>query len=249
MGKTCVQTQEDLSFFSNWKTWRSLIVPGFLGGTVPLKSGWIRAMLVLGIPIYEIAYSLGRMRGGLGGVILEDDPQRAPGTVGTYNDNTVRNIEIPSANGHASARALATLAAAMAEGGEINGVRLLSRGATERAQMGGVVDSMGLGGRLTNGDFRKNNTFTNAGWNQFQELPRGSGRDGWTGWLGIGGSVLQWTTSVVGCIGAQQQQRQQPRIGFGFCGNHMHLVPTNERAAKLQHVTKVCATKLASSKL
>ena len=66
---------------------------------------------------------------------------------------------------------------------------------------------------------------------------------------GIGGSVQQWTTPIVGRIGAQQQQQQQPRIEFGLCGNHMHLVPTNERTAKLQHMIKACATKLASSKL
>ena len=47
-------------------------------------------------------------------MILPEDPERVPGL---FNDPVVRSIEIPSTNGHASARALATLAAAMAEGG------------------------------------------------------------------------------------------------------------------------------------
>ena len=123
-------------------------------------------------------------------------------------------------------------------------MRLLSRAATQRAQIAGPVDSMGLAGRLTSGDFRHQNQFTNAGWNIFQELPRGSGRDGWSGWLGIGGSVLQWTTP-----GEPSGVGGGARIGFAFCGNLMHLVPTNERAAKLQHAVKACAAKLASSKL
>ena len=90
-------------------------------------------------------------------------------------------------------QALATLAAAMAEGGAVGGVRLLSPAATARAQADCVTDSMGMGGRrMTDGDFRPENRFTYAGWNEFTEQ-QGSGCDGCSGWLGIGGSVLQCT--------------------------------------------------------
>ena len=74
------------------------------------------------------------------------------------------------------------------------------------------------------------NSFTNAGWCAFEERPAGTGRDGWVGWLGIGGSVLQWHP---GC-----------KIGFGFASNAMHLIPTNERAAGLQEQVKQCSTAL-----
>ncbi|HEX6031463.1 MAG TPA: serine hydrolase, partial [Tepidiformaceae bacterium] len=43
-----------------------------------------------------------------------------------YNDRAVRRACLPSANGHFSARALAKMYGALANGGEIDGVRLVS---------------------------------------------------------------------------------------------------------------------------
>lgn len=157
---------EDLSFYSNWRTWRSIVVPNYLGGAaVPLKSGWLKAMLVFGIPAYEIACSLGIDLPGLGGIDLEPEPDGSipEGVVATFNSLQVRMVEVPSANGHGSARALAKLAATIVEGGELNGVRLMSKEGAERAQAGGVLDSMGIGGRFTSGDLNEENVFTNAG--------------------------------------------------------------------------------------
>ena len=31
--------------------------------------------------------------------------------------------------------------------------------------------------------------FTNGGWANFRERKKGKGRDGYTGWMGLGGSV------------------------------------------------------------
>jgi CubicO group peptidase (beta-lactamase class C family) len=256
---------EDLTFFSNWKTWRSIVVPAFLGGgAVPLKSGWLRAMLGFGIPAYEIASSMGALgdgrgnkRGlaGSGGVILDDDEEAAaaPGLLGAFNAPVVRRAEIPSANGHASARAMATLAAAIVEGGALGGVRLLSEDGTQRAQGDGVVDSMGTTGKMTSGDLREETKFTNAGWNQFeeeveQEEVTAYDRDGWTGWLGIGGSIVQWTTvrhdaqeeEEAEEEEEEEEEETESRIGFAFAATSFHLVPTNERAAKLQHAVKLC---------
>lgn len=45
----------------------------------------------------------------------------------TYNELRVRRACIPSANGHFTARALARMYAALANGGEVDGVRLVSR--------------------------------------------------------------------------------------------------------------------------
>ena len=50
------------------------------------------------------------------------------------------------------------------------------------------------------------------------------------GWLGVGGSVLQWYTN----------DEHAYRIGFGFCGTGLHLIPTNERALKLQNEVQTC---------
>ena len=103
-----------------------------------------------------------------------------------------------------------------------------------RMGIAGALGNLGLGlaGRFTNADFRPRNTFTNAGWNAFGELPKGEGRDGWVGWLGVGGSVLQWF------------EGGQYRIGFGFCGTNMHLIPTNERALSLQNAVQTCCAAL-----
>merc|ERR1712232_987207 len=71
-----------------------------------------------------------------------------------FNRPEVRECEVPSANGHASARALAAIAAMMAEQGSFAGHRLLS---TE-GFAAGVGDPVEL--KL----FGLNFKFTNAGW-------------------------------------------------------------------------------------
>jgi CubicO group peptidase (beta-lactamase class C family) len=50
------------------------------------------------------------------------------GPVLDFNDHDVRRACLPSANGHFTARALARLYGALANGGEIDGVRVVSRG-------------------------------------------------------------------------------------------------------------------------
>jgi CubicO group peptidase (beta-lactamase class C family) len=53
---------------------------------------------------------------------------------GTVNTRAWRAAEIPAANGHGTARALARVYGALARGGELDGVRVLSREAIERAR-------------------------------------------------------------------------------------------------------------------
>jgi CubicO group peptidase (beta-lactamase class C family) len=65
-----------------------------------------------------------------------------------------RRAEIPAANGHATARGLATMYSALANGGEHAGVRLLSAEAVGRAREGqgatvDVVLGIGTGGLAT----------------------------------------------------------------------------------------------------
>jgi CubicO group peptidase (beta-lactamase class C family) len=59
--------------------------------------------------------------------------QRQSSAEATRNSREYRAAEIPSGNGHGNARALATVYGALARGGEIGGVRLLSPEAVERA--------------------------------------------------------------------------------------------------------------------
>lgn len=80
----------------------------------------------------------------------------APGTV---NTREWRAAEIPAANGHGDARALARVYGALARGSELDGVQVLSRGALERAiveqsygpdeVLAGIPTRFGLGFMLT----------------------------------------------------------------------------------------------------
>ena len=54
---------------------------------------------------------------------------------GTVNTRAWRAAEIPAANGHSDARSLARLYGTLARGGELDGVRVLSRDAIERARV------------------------------------------------------------------------------------------------------------------
>ena len=85
------------------------------------------------------------------------DPQSMPFKVlanppdlfvpGVVNTRDWRGAEIPAANGHSNARAVARLYGALARGGELDGVRILSREAIERAtveQVSGRDEVMGL---------------------------------------------------------------------------------------------------------
>jgi len=217
-------------FAYSWETWQSIVYPSIMGGqTVPLKSWWLKFWLALGIPLGHLIGAMGigggviKQLSGVKGLSKESENLNNP-----YNSIEMRSIEIPSANGHANARSLAKIATVLVEGGAIGNARLLSKNGVDRAVGGGVKASMGAAGMLTNADFRSHNTFTNAGWNQFSELPKDTGRDGWIGWLGVGGSVLQW------------YHNDNYRIGFGFCGTLMHLIPTNERALALQNEIQKC---------
>ena len=71
-------------------------------------------------------------------------------------------------------------------------------------------------------------SFTNAGWNRFSS----TGRTGFVGWMGLGGSVMQW--------------HPEERIGFGYAMNLLELTPTNERGAALQREVLRCARAVRS---
>lgn len=131
-----------------------------------------------------------------------------------FNHPRVRQCEIPSGNGHASARAMATVAAAIVEGGALpGGPRLLSEDGC--AQGHDNPDTK----RMLGMDF----TFTNAGWCTFNRM-----RSGFVGWMGLGGSVLQW--------------HPEARVGFGFAMNQLEpLLATGSRGLELQRTALHCA--------
>ena len=114
----------------------------------------------------------------------EDDSSSSGAIHGLFNHAQVRMGETPSANGHASARALAKIAASIVGGGQINSnnYRILSENGCKEAQNDlyerAMIDLPIL-------KFKIN--FSNAGWNFFKDT-----RQNYIGWMGYGGSICQW---------------------------------------------------------
>ena len=148
-------------------------------------------------------------------------------SVNFFNDERMRRGETPSANTHASARGLAQIAAAMAAGGQLGSVECLSRSAwdllhkdPQPASMGGVLPTR----------------FTQGGVDQFLPSPSGTpwftralndGREGFYGWMGLGGSVFQWHPGA--------------EIGFAFVPTSLHVIDLlNERGKLFQAAVLEC---------
>lgn len=145
-----------------------------------------------------------------------------------------RHTESPHGNVHASARGLARVAAAMADQGALGDVRILSREGWSLLHDNSTVEVDAAMGKCRT-------QFTQGGVNMFvdydddvlSERVFKSGRHGFIGWLGFGGSVLQWHPSA--------------RIGFGYTCTLVtwwDLVNTNAR--KLQKEVVKCAEKKKS---
>ena len=123
--------------------------------------------------------------------------------MGFLNSDVWRGGESPHGSVHASARGLARVAAAMAGGGRLGGARVLSPAGHAALHSQPVVrEDASMGGCRTE--------FTQGGVNMFNDYADDkigerilkSGRDGFVGWLGFGGSVCQWHPGL--------------RLGFGY---------------------------------
>ena len=97
---------------------------------------------------------------------------------------------------HCSARALALLATIVVERGNVPGLpKVMSKEGADEAMAGADPGKMCFGW-LPNA-LGVPSSFTNAGWNMFKEA-----RNDYTGWMGYGGSVMQW--------------HEEERIGVGY---------------------------------
>eukprot|EP00122_Pirum_gemmata_P002963 Pgem_evm1s2676 len=137
------------------------------------------------------------------------------------NQTKMRTAELPSANGHASAKALAMLARCITEGGwSADGkCQIISEEGLAEAQSGKVNKWMNL---------VQNNAFGNAGWCHFSKnTTLNKSRDGWTGWMGVGGSVVQWHNAN--------------RISFSYTPNMLEVAFNNPRGMELQEIALECA--------
>jgi CubicO group peptidase (beta-lactamase class C family) len=150
--------------------------------------------------------------------------------VSFFNEPAVAMGETPSANASCSARGLAKIASMMAAGGKFEGTEYLSQSAWD-AMHGELVEAdMGFG----------RNTFTQGGVAFFVESTDAStkvhkafnaGREGFYGWMGLGGSLFQW--------------HPQHRVGFGFVPTSLHVLDLfNERGKAYQAEVLACIKNL-----
>ena len=143
--------------------------------------------------------------------------------VDLFNSRKIREAEIPSANGHASAYALAKVASIMANGGTAHGVTLLNSNTYELALSNPTV-------KYDNSLFTETK-FVKGGWAVFDgKFAFGKYRHGFIGWFGLGGSVLQWRSDL--------------KIGFGYTNTLMGAEIGNKHGALIQYEIVECTKRL-----
>ena len=155
-----------------------------------------------------------------------------------FNSQEVRTAEICSVNCNCSARGLAKLAAIMANKGQpLDNDRkpLMSVATWEDMHADpNLARTVGLM------NFRSN--FTKGGVNFFnqeegadsQELAFVKNREGFFGWLGMGGSIFQWHPEL--------------KIGFAFVPTKLLVLDlTSSRGGALQGIVKKCVNRLNTS--
>jgi CubicO group peptidase (beta-lactamase class C family) len=149
-----------------------------------------------------------------------------------FNEPAVVMGETPSANANCSARGLAKLAAMVSLGGRWEGVEYLPESAWKAMHDNPDKKDMGFG----------TTTFTQGGLAHFTETTRSSprkerdfneGREGFYGWMGLGGSLFQW--------------HPEHQIGFGYVPTSLNVLDLyNERGKTYQAEVLKCAEQLTA---
>jgi len=143
-----------------------------------------------------------------------------------FNEPAVAMGETPSANANCSARGLAKIAAMLAAGGKWGGKEYLTESAWKAMHDAPLKADMGFA----------STTFTQGGVALFTEtapqcsrIERGlnAGREGFFGWMGLGGSLFQW--------------HPQYQIGFGYVPTSLNILDlVNERGKAYQTEVMRC---------
>jgi len=157
-------------------------------------------------------------------------PFRGMKKIGFFNEPVVAMGETPSANTNSTARGLAKIAAMMAAGGTWAGREYLNDHAWKALHDAPLDADMGV----------MSTCFTQGGVALFHEtsgkstlLEQGlnDGREGYYGWMGLGGSLFQWHT--------------QYKIGFGYVPTSLNVLDlVNERGKAYQAEVVRCIEKL-----
>jgi CubicO group peptidase (beta-lactamase class C family) len=145
---------------------------------------------------------------------------------GVFDSDDYLSTQIPSAGAKCSARGLAKLAAAMANGGTVGGQSVLGHLGHQALHAAPLVGKMTI----------MENSFTQAGLALFQdsdaakgplEAGLNEGRGGFYGWMGFGGSVFQW--------------HPEHKIGFAYVPTSLNPIDLfNERGKSYQEEVLKC---------
>lgn len=151
--------------------------------------------------------------------------------LGIFNEPSFAMGETPSANATCSARGLARVAAMLAARGEFAGNCYLSRETWSAMHDKSIQAAMG-GMLITH--------FTQGGVDRFmpcdeqsttQQRNLNEGREGFFGWMGLGGSIFQWHPEL--------------DIGFAFVPTSLHVLDLfNERGKAMQAKVVSCVANL-----
>ena len=138
--------------------------------------------------------------------------------------------EIPSAGAKCTARGLAKLAAVMANGGRLAGRQIMGNAAFTALHGAPVQRNM----------IAMNTTFTQGGLATFPapsandgalDIGLNRGREGYYGWMGLGGSIFQW--------------HPERRIGFAYVPTSLNVLDiANERGKAYQAEVVACVEHL-----
>ena len=152
--------------------------------------------------------------------------------LGFFNEPGFAKGETPSANANCSARGLAKVGAMMSAGGTFQGREILSEEAWKAMHEHPVEADMGamMVTRFTQGgvDCFKPCTANSTR----MERDFNEGREGFYGWMGLGGSIFQWHPEL--------------DIGFAFVPTSLHVLDfLNERGKRYQAEVLQCVASLA----
>jgi CubicO group peptidase (beta-lactamase class C family) len=151
-----------------------------------------------------------------------------------FNQPAVAQGESSSFNASCSARGLAKVAAMMSMGGSFEGNQYFSKSTWQALH--DKVDTAKLGGMVTT-HFTQGglNLFTMKGSeNNTRDRALNKDREGFYGWMGLGGSIFQW--------------HPEQQIGFAFVPTSKHIIDVfNERGKVYQTEVLACVKRIVSS--
>ena len=151
--------------------------------------------------------------------------------LGFFNEPRFARGESPSANATCSARGLAKIAAMMSAGGKWEGTEYLGEGAWRAMHDHPLQAAMGelLTTRFTQGGVDSFTACTAESSRADREF--NEGREGFYGWMGLGGSIFQWHPGL--------------DIGFAFVPTSLHVLDLlNERGKVFQAEAVRCAVEI-----